>query len=546
MIIITMMAVQNKIINKQQYLSIGDRDLMQSCCKMNLKCQSSKSVSKGILLLQVWSILLSAAGGFLVTTTTRIGFLLTKQIIEWIGLWVLLPVAGWMGDSFLGRYRAIVFGVFITMLSLLILLCATVTLQFIWTPIPAIATVLYLYILVIVCSMGNVYTNTLPFIIDQMIGASADDISAIVQWYYWSFSLGVSIPYFIAILPIEQLQQNLLVISLTIIFLCLSTVLITDCLCHKWLDIHYKSSSPFKTIFKVLNYARKTKYPEHRSAFTYIDEEEPSRLDYGKHKFGGPFTEEEVEDVKTIFRLLPLLLNMLGASINCTINAYKFLDLQYNIIILFVSPLLLIPAYRFIVFPLLHKHIPSLLKIVGAGLVIILIGNLLNLTVDTIEHLHSNNTQCMFSDTSHGSANSLSIPLYWLLIPTIVSGVGQTLVACSSLEFVMAQSPNRMRGVMMGLTTVFIGFGCLVLYGLQRVLAHFSNATPSCGFYYYLVLSILLILLLVMFTIAAKRYKLRERDRHVNIQAIAEEHYERYLDQEEEYMREAANMYKTN
>ena len=30
----------------------------------------------------------------------------------------------------------------------------------------------------------------------------------------------------------------------------------------------------------------------------------------------------------------------------------------------------------------------------------------------------------------------------------------------------------------------------------------------------------------------------RERERHVNIQAIVEEHYERYFDQEEEYMRE--------
>ena len=520
---------------------------------MNLKGQSFKSVSKGILLLLVWSILLSAAGGFIVTTITQIVFLLTNQIMAWIGLWVLLPVAGWMGDSFLGRYRAIVVGVFVTMLSFLILLCATVMLQFNWTPITAIiATVLYLNMLVIVCSMGNIYTNTLPFIIDQMIGASADDISAIVQWYYWSFSLGLSAPYFIAILPIEQLQQNVsVIISLTITFLCLSSVLITDCLCHKWLDIHYKSSSPFKTIFKVLNYARKTKYPEHRSAFTYIDEEEPSRLDYGKHKFGGPFTEEEVEDVKTIFRLLPLLSSVFITSINSTLNAYKLLsttlDLQYNMIMLFVLPLLLIPAYRFIVFPLLHNRIPSLIKRVGAGLVIILIGNLLNLTVDTIEHLHSNNTQCMFSDTSHGSAaNSLSIPLYWLLISASVSGVGQTLVLCSSLEFIMAQSPNRMRGVMMGLATVFLGFGCLVLYGLQRVLAHFSNATPSCGFYYYLVLSILLILSFVLFTIAAKRYKLRERDRHVNIQAIAEEHYERYLDQEEEYMREAANMYKTN
>ena len=50
---------------------------------------------------------------------------------------------------------------------------------------------------------------------------------------------------------------------------------------------------------------------------------------------------------------------------------------------------------------------------------------------------------------------------------------------------------------------------------------------------------------LILFVTAAKRYKLRERERHVNIQAIVEEHYERYIDQEEEYMREAADMYKT-
>ena len=519
---------------------------------MNLNCQSFKPVSKGILLLLVWSILLNAAIAsiIIIFEMLSLGDNLQYIVITWSALWVLLPVAGWMGDSFLGRYRAIIVGVFATVLSFLILLCATVMLQLNWTPIPAIA-LLCVYVLMTTCSMGSFVINILPFIIDQMIGASADEISAIVQWYIWSTSLGKFSQYFFGLLPISKL--NLIMIFLTIIFLCLSSVLITDCLCHKWLDIHYKSSSPFKTIFKVLNYARKTKYPEHRSAFTYIDEEEPSRLDYGKHKFGGPFTEEEVEDVKTIFRLLTLFLSILGAFANSKLfenkqSLIKFVsepaDLQFMINILL--PILLIPAYRFIVFPLLRNRIPSLIKRVGAGHVIMLIGNLLNLTVDTIEHLHSNNTQCMFSDTSHGSANSLSIPLYWLLISTSVSGVGQTLLECSSLEFIMAQSPNRMRGVMMGLTTVFIGFRYLVHYGLERVLEHFSNATPSCGFYYYLVLSILLMLSLVLFTIAAKRYKLRERDRHVNIQAIAEEHYERYLDQEEGYMREAANMYKTN
>ena len=44
--------------------------------------------------------------------------------------------------------------------------------------------------------------------------------------------------------------------------------------------------------------------------------------------------------------------------------------------------------------------------------------------------------------------------------------------------------------------------------------------------------------------ILAKRYKLREREKHIDIQAIVEEHYERYFDQEEEYMREAAANYQ--
>ena len=80
----------------------------------------------------------------------------------------------------------------------------------------------------------------------------------------------------------------------------------------------------------MLNYARKTKYPEHRSALTYFDEEEPSRLDYGKHKFGGPFTEEEVEDVKTVLRLMPLFLSPFGAYvannlIDVSTNHFKFI-----------------------------------------------------------------------------------------------------------------------------------------------------------------------------------------------------------------------------
>ena len=51
-------------------------------------------------------------------------------------------------------------------------------------------------------------------------------------------------------------------------------------------------------IRQVLNYTRKHRYPERRSAFTYIDEEQPTRMDYAGH-----FTEEEEEEVEDVKRL---------------------------------------------------------------------------------------------------------------------------------------------------------------------------------------------------------------------------------------------------
>ena len=46
-----------------------------------------------------------------------------------------------------------------------------------------------------------------------------------------------------------------------------------------------------------------------------IDEEEPSRLDYGKHKFSAQFTEKEVEDVKTVLQLMPLFISPFRAFV---------------------------------------------------------------------------------------------------------------------------------------------------------------------------------------------------------------------------------------
>ena len=65
-------------------------------------------------------------------------------------------------------------------------------------------------------------------------------------------------------------------------------------------------------ILEIIQYARKHKCLERRSAL-HMKRRYPSRIDLGEDKYDGPFTVEEVEDVKTIFRLLALITCMCTA-----------------------------------------------------------------------------------------------------------------------------------------------------------------------------------------------------------------------------------------
>ncbi len=62
--------------------------------------------------------------------------------------------------------------------------------------------------------------------------------------------------------------------------------------------------NPYKFLYCVIKFTVKHKKPIKRSAFTYCDEEIPSRIDYGKMRYGGPFTTEQVEDVKVVVKYI--------------------------------------------------------------------------------------------------------------------------------------------------------------------------------------------------------------------------------------------------
>ncbi len=125
-----------------------------------------------------------------------------------------------------------------------------------------------------------------------------------------------------------------------------SLILILDLLFAKsWLIIEPNPPKSFTIIYQVLKFAAKHKAPLNRSALTYWEEDIPSRMDLGKLRYGGPFTTEQVEDVKSILRLLamsiPSCLHML--------LILHFMAFHYNIM---MSSFLISPTAHLICFSL--------------------------------------------------------------------------------------------------------------------------------------------------------------------------------------------------
>ena len=91
----------------------------------------------------------------------------------------------------------------------------------------------------------------------------------------------------------------------------LSAAITSTLLFNYWLVKEPVTQNPFKMVYNVIRYAIKHKQPQNRSVFMCCKDQLPSHIqfDFGKSKYGGPFTTEQVEDVKTFIRLLEIAIN---------------------------------------------------------------------------------------------------------------------------------------------------------------------------------------------------------------------------------------------
>uniref|UniRef100_A0A1X7V5L7 Uncharacterized protein n=1 Tax=Amphimedon queenslandica TaxID=400682 RepID=A0A1X7V5L7_AMPQE len=292
-------------------------------------------------------------------------------------------------------------------------------------------------------------------------------------------------------------QNNVMIFMLVASIVCVGAVLISHSLFNHYLDTTpVNTVNPVKLIVRVLCYARKHKYPENRSALTYWEEEAPSRLDLGKDKYGGPFTEEEVEDVKTVLRLIPL----------------------------------------FLIYPCFHNYIPSMLKRIGMGMVLIVLINILYTGLAVIGNYHFGR---MFNCLTVYDKNSYPIYPQWMFFSNIIESVIWYIVYIVLVEFILAQCPKSMRGTIIGLWFCIRNIKGFVEYPLFFPFLHYVSPEVSLGHgvYYLLARTIFTAICLIIFLLLAKRYKLRVREVQINIHHIAENHTINNIEQEEEHQR---------
>ena len=523
----------------------------------NITCQISyhpqRIRSKGAVFCLLVSLLLSFGNRATIYAISGVAIaVFTNYLIAYLVplLMFFSPIAGWIADAKLGRYKIIKVGIWTCLVGNILgasatLISHTSHSMFCHNFFEVLA---YIGLSISIFGDAAITANNIQFSLDQCLGASGDELSAVIQWSIWtSYFTNCILSILITYSPILLLVEYGLYIIAPISIAFSITTTIVFYIGKRWLDTTHKVTNPIKLIAQVLNYARKNKYPNNRSALTYWEEDYPSRLDLGKEKYGGPFSEENVEDVRTMLQLIPLLL--------CAMLYYlpvgKINEQWYNYIIpgnadisvtsiILVTPniafTVLIPVFYFIIHPFFYKYLPSMLRAIGTGIFLLFLSFIIEISLDIVIHIASEESQqCIYKNHTI----ILPIDYHWVILPGVLYAIGLVILQVSLMVFVVAQTPEKMKGLTIGLYYTSNAIGFLIGYNIFIPFKNISSSKwLSCELYTDIAELILFSAILIIFLILAKRYQLRIRERTINVYLITEDHYERYLDQEEQYRRE--------
>ena len=549
-------------------------------------CIGSKAAR--LILLWNFAVILSYQMAYTLNTF-QVSVANVLPLVTFTSVAVLSPVAGLLTDIKFSRFKTVLYTSYTVYIEIsfafLILTIFVISLKYDINihlskdTATTLLTIAGCVVSVIVTAYVIFIINGIQFGMDQLHDSPTEDSILYVHWYVWinytcslisqiawNFLLydGYNVNY------IESVRIVGLSTVIFIIFTILFLLTVSLCVVHYrkvWFFLEPAGVNPYKLVYRVIKFAYQHKVPLRRSAFTYCDEESPTRLDVGKHKFGGPFTTKQVEDVKAFLGILKVLITIGPAFLLQTVmqtilpifaeHSNIFLNtttrhqvhlegVARHILISngLLSPLLVvicIPLYLCWIRPHITYYIPGsgMLKRIQIALVVMVLSLICTFIMDVVVHV--NNTEyahCMFANISKDfftrivdenhfpSSPPLYQNVYFFTTQHVLSALADILFDIAVMEFICSQSPYSMKGLLLGIffsiRSLFQGIAVVSIIPFG---AFWKIESLSCGSGFYAMYIVIGLFEFVLFSCVSKRYKYRNVNEPSNEYRYAEEYY---------------------
>ena len=474
-------------------------------------------------------------------------------------LFLLIPLAGWIGDAKLGRQAAITISLLTGWLGTM-LLCISSSVQYILCGGETIHVLFIIAkyvlsttsLLLLMISVSFCYANVFGYGVRQLlvVGASSVKIRAFIHWVVWIIFASGNTIFMVTNLKTGNPYIGNIVVSL-FSFLAFSICSAFHFNFQHWFE-KMEIEDNYTLLLGVLRYAWKNKYPENRSSLTYWEEELPNRLDFAKARFGGPYSNENVETVKTFLRILVIIMALVPFLIASDPLVNQMMDFvtqykggatelhgQAGNTVWFIGDsiiLLTIPILEFVVLPLFPKleyFLINPLRGIGLSMIFIICSMCGLLIVDYVGHTVTHgDVHCYTRWTAKDTP--LKISFWFMLIPSILAGIADMLNYVYVFAFLCSQGPSNMSGMLIGIFWFFRGLcieiSALILIAFEKLSVINSLVGPfSCTFLLMLILGTLAVLGLVVYIFVAKWYTSRIRNEDLNLRQTVEQHFEKRL-----------------